>query len=70
VKQILGVVDNVCVLERESFAILFSDLKETVHILKAVRLHLKDYKVPTAVDLVKVSINEVEMVVVSETLSY
>jgi hypothetical protein len=70
VKAVLGIVDNVCVLERESFAILFSDLKDTIQILKAVRLHLKDYRIPTIVDLVKVSINDVEMIVVSETLTY
>lgn len=69
-KEVIGTVDNVCILEREAFSVLFSDLKDQVTVIKTVRLNMKDYKKETCVNLVKVKVNDMELLIVSEMLTY
>jgi hypothetical protein len=72
VKEILGVVDNLVVLERESFEVLFTEGASLFSVEKAIKLNLKDYKdEDRAVALVKITTKEGQPVlVVSETLVY
>ncbi len=46
-KEVIGLVDNLAVFERESYEVFIHDLVEksgTYKIEKSVRLNLKDYK--------------------------
>jgi hypothetical protein len=42
-KEVVGIVDNLAVLERESFDIIFTELRDQFTIEKVVQLNLKDY---------------------------
>lgn len=39
----MGLVDDILLLENESFEVIMTDLKDKFTIEKAVNLHLKDY---------------------------
>lgn len=64
-------IDNVLVLERESYEVFINHLSEEYQLENAVQLHLKDYHSSKTVDLVKIqSKHGSKIVVVSETLTY
>lgn len=65
----MGEVDNVVVLERESFEVLMTDLKDQFILEKVVQLNLTDYE-DKQVYIVKISINGNKMLVISDTLSF
>ena len=55
-KEVLGLIDNVVVFERETFEVFMHDLGSLYNVEKAVRLNLKDYKIEDKhVDLVKIT---------------
>ena len=73
-KEVLGLIDNVLVLERESFDILVEEMRGTHYTLeKAVKLNLKDYK-PAAdkhVILLKLTTRDhIPLLVISDMLHY
>jgi hypothetical protein len=70
-KEVMGLVDNLVIFERETFQILMSDCKQ-FKVDKSVRLNMKDYTSEERhVDLVKITTKDnVSILVVSETLSY
>ncbi|TNV83810.1 hypothetical protein FGO68_gene11754 [Halteria grandinella] len=72
VKEVIGLVDNVVVLERETFEVLFTDLATQFTVEKAVKLNLKDYKnEERSVGLIKIVSKEgLPVLVISETLNY
>jgi hypothetical protein len=74
VKEVIGLVENVAVFERESFETFVNDLVKAAQykIEKAIRLNLKDYKGEHKhVDLVKAtSQSGVSVLIVSDTLTY
>lgn len=72
VKEVIGLVENVVVLERETFEVLFTVLAENFTVEKAVKLNLKDYKnEERSVGLIKIVSKEgLPVLVVSETLNY
>lgn len=72
VKEVIGLVDNVVVVERETFEVFFNELAEHFTVEKAVRLNLKDYKTEErSVSLVKVLSKEgLPVLIISETLNY
>ena len=73
VKEVLGLIDNVVVFEREASEVFFSKVVgENYKVEKAVRLNLKDFKTEeTHTDLIKVtSSNGTSVLVISETLGY
>jgi hypothetical protein len=72
VKEVIGLIDNVVVFERETFEVLFTDLASQFTVEKAVKLNLKDYKnEERSVGLIKIVSKEgLPVLVVSETLNY
>lgn len=73
IKEVIGLVDNAVVFERETFEVFMSEMSKThFDIDSVVRLNLKDYKTERKhVDLVKVTSKDgVSILLVSETLSY
>lgn len=54
-KEIVGIVDNVLIFERESFEVLLNDYKDQFTIEKAVKLNLKDYGDNKSVSILKIS---------------
>jgi hypothetical protein len=74
-KEVVGLVDNVAVFERETYETFVNDLVKSAGLYKidkSVRLNLKDYKGENKhVDLVKVtSQGGVSVLIISDTLSY
>lgn len=65
----VGTVDNLAVLERESFEILFTDLKDQFTIEKSVQLNLKDYG-NKEVYIVKITREGKSLLIISDTLTY
>lgn len=69
-KEVIGVVDNLAVLERESFEILFTtDLRDQFTLEKAVLLNLKDYS-NKQVYIAKVIKEGKSLLIISDTLTY
>ena len=71
-KEVIGLVDNVVIFERESYEIFINDLSGHYHIEKSVRLNLKDYKTEEKhVDFVKITTQDnLSVLIISETLHY
>jgi len=71
-KEVVGLVENLVVFERETFQILMNDRSGKFKIEKSVRLNMKDYiEEDKHVDLIKITTkDDVSILVVSETLSY
>ena len=69
-KDVIGKVDNLAVLERPSFEILVNEMQDVFTIEKAVRLNLTDYSNDKHVFVVKVVKDGKSMLVISDTLSY
>ena len=69
-KEIVGVVDNVLMFEKESFEILMTDHKNSFTIEKAVKLNLKDYNDSKSVSILKVSKDGKSALVLSDHLTY
>jgi hypothetical protein len=72
-KEVVGVVDNVIALEKDSFeALMHTHNKEggLFTIEKAVKLNLKDYKEGKSVTILKVSREGKTSLLISELLNY
>ena len=74
-KEVIGLVENVAVFERESYEVFVHDVASSgdhYKIEKSVRLNLKDYKLEDKhVDLVKVTSKDgLSVLIVSETTTY
>jgi hypothetical protein len=76
-KEVVGLVENVAVFERESYQVFIHDVVsaaggDNYKIEKSVRLNLKDYKLEDKhVDMVKVTSKDgVSVLILSETTTY
>ena len=69
-KEVVGHVDNLAVLERPSFEVLINDMKDQFTIEKVVRLNLTDYSKDKHVFVVKIVRDGKPLLIISETLSY
>lgn len=73
VKEVIGLVDNMVVVERETFEILFTEVAPThFSVDRAVKLNLRDYKDEDRhVSLVKITTKDgLSVLILSETLVY
>ena len=69
-KEVVGVVDNVILLERESFDVLINEHKDLFTLDKAVKFNLKDYGNDKHAFIVKITHKDRSFLVVSDLLSY
>lgn len=69
-KEVVGHVDNLAVLERQSFEVLINDMRDDYTIEKIVRLNLTDYHNGKHVFIVKIVKDTKSMLVISDTLTY
>ena len=69
-KDVVGVVDDLLVLEKESYDVLLTELKDQFTIEKAVKLHLKDYKEEKTIDILKIKRGDKFILIISDTLTY
>lgn len=69
-KEVVGHVDNLAILERTSFEVLITDLSSEFTIEKVVRLNLTDYSEDKHVYIVKINKDGKSLLIISDTLSY
>lgn len=69
-KEVIGHVNNLAVLERQSFEVLVNDLKDDITIEKVVRLNLLDYGKDKHTYIAKVVKDGQPVLIISDTLSY
>ncbi|CDW84928.1 purine nucleoside phosphorylase [Stylonychia lemnae] len=71
VGEILGQVDNILVLEKETYEVFMNDLSENFTLDKKIRFNLLDYHTEESVDVLKITTkNGVSIIVLSQTLTY
>lgn len=69
-KEVVGVVNDVIVLERESFEVMMTELNDKFVIEKAVKFNLKDYKDGKSVSILKINKEGRSYLVISDMLTY
>ncbi len=69
-KEVVGVVDNVIVLEKETFEALLPTLKNDFTIEKIVNINLKDYREGKSVAILKVTKEGKSALIISDHLTY
>ena len=69
-KEVVGVVDNVIALERETFEVIMTHHKDSFKIEKAIKFHLKDYKKEKSVIILKINKDGKTILLISELLNY
>lgn len=71
VREVLGKVDSVLILERESFDVMMTSLSDLFSLEKTVQFNLVDFPYKKTVDAIKIQTKEgLPIVVVSEMLTY
>lgn len=65
----MGIVDNVVILEKESFEVLFTDHHDLFTLEKAVKLNLKDYHNKYVV-IAKINRDGKSLLIISDHLTY
>lgn len=69
-KDVVGIVNDLVILEKESFEVMITEMKDQFVVEKAVLINLKDYRNDQSVSILKIRKGESTLLVISDTLHY